>query len=76
MLFNLYIDDIDDIFDDECNPINIQNEKINHFLYADDLVVIISLSKEGLQTAIDRATDFANTKHLTINIKKSKTMIY
>ena len=75
MLFNLYIDDIDDIFDEQCDPISIQNEKINHFLYADDLV-ILSHSKEGLQRGIDRASEFAKTKHLTISVKKSKTMVF
>ena len=35
MLFNLYIDDIKNIFDDQCDPVSIQNVKINHFLYAD-----------------------------------------
>jgi hypothetical protein len=75
MLFNLYIDDIEYIFDDECDPISIQKEKRNHFLYADDLV-ILSQSKEGLQRGIDKACDFAKRKHLTISVKKSKTMIF
>ena len=75
MLFNLYIDDIENIFDDKCDPISIQNEKINHFLYADDLV-ILSQSKEGLQRAMDRASEFAKAKHLTISVKKSKTMVF
>ena len=75
MLFNLYIDDINGIFDDECDPIHIQNTKINHFLYADDLV-ILSESKTGLQKCIDQVSNFANIKHLTINSKKSKTMIF
>ena len=75
MLFNLYIDDIEDIFDDKCDPISIQNEKVNHFLYADDLV-ILSQTKEGLQRCIDKASDFAKSKHLTINVRKSKTMVF
>ena len=75
MLFNLYIDDIKDIFDDLCDPIPIQNVKLNHFLYADDLV-ILSGSKAGLQTCLDKASDFAKTKRLTISVKKSKTMIF
>ena len=71
MLFNLYIDDIKDIFDDKCDPINIQNTKINHFLYADDLV-ILSESKAGLQRGIDKAYNFAKAKRLTISVKKAK----
>ena len=75
MLFNLYIDDIDDIFDGMCDPVSVQNEHINHFLYADDLV-ILSQSKEGLQRSIDRVNEFAKTKHLSINVIKSKTMVF
>ena len=75
MLFNLYIDDINAIFDQDCDPILIQNTMVNHFLYADDLV-ILSESKTGLQKCINRISDFAKVKHLTINANKSKTMIF
>ena len=75
LLFNLYIDDIKDIFDAKCDPIDIQDIKINHFLYADDLV-ILSESPAGLQHCIDKAFNFATAKHLTINVKKSKTMVF
>ena len=75
MLFNLYIDDIKDIFDDQCDPIEIQNTNLNYFLYADDLV-ILSESKTGLQRCIDKASNFAKAKHLTISLKKSKTMVF
>ena len=75
MLFNLYIDDMDNIFDDTCDPIDFQNEKLNHFLYADDLV-ILSLSQKGLQKGIDKVSEFSESKHLTISVQKSKTMIF
>ena len=75
MLFNLYIDDIDEFFDDTCDPVIIQHEEINHFLYADDLVML-SQSKQGLQKCIDKACEFSESKHLTISVKKSKTMIF
>ena len=75
MLFNLYIDDIKDICDDQDDPIHIQNTKINYFLYADDLV-ILSESRAGLQRGIAKAYNFAKAKHLTISYKKSKTMVF
>ena len=75
ILFNIYIDDINEIFDDTCSPIEIQNKKINHSLYADDLVVL-SASNEGLQNSLDKVYQFASTKHLTISITKSKTMTF
>ena len=75
MLFNLYIDDIQDCFDQTCEPIQIHNKLFNYFLYADDLV-IISKSKIGLQNGIDKVYDFSQSKHLTISDEKSKTMVF
>ena len=75
MLFNLYIDDIKEIFDEECGPVTLQNTILNHFLYADDLI-ILSLSKEGLQRALDKTYLYAKTNLLTISVKKSKSMIF
>ena len=40
MLFNLYIDDISEIFDNECDPIAFRDKELNHFLYSDDLVLL------------------------------------
>ena len=75
MMFNLYIDDIKDIFDEQCDPVTITDTKISHFLYADDLV-LMSLSPEGLQRSLDKISNYATTKSLTISIKKSKSMIF
>ena len=75
MLFNLYIDDIDEIFDSSCSPVEFQNENLNHFLYADDLV-LLSVSKEGLQNCLNRVQQFAKNKRLTVSVKKSKTMVF
>ena len=69
MLFNLYIDDIGESFDDQCDPVKIQDVKISHFLYADDLV-IVSLSEDGLQTALNNLYTFSGRKCLAISIKK------
>ena len=75
MLFNLYIDDIKDIFDDQCDPVTITDTKISHFLYADDLV-LVSLSPEGLQRSLDKVSEYSIRKSLTISIQKSKSMIF
>ena len=75
MLFNLYIDDIKNIFDKKCDPIDIQENDLYHFLYADDLV-LLSNSPKGLQNSLDKLAEYAEAKGLTINIKKSKTMTF
>ena len=68
MLFNLYIEDIKEIFDDSSDPTILQDEKINHFLYADDLV-LVSHSAQGLQRCLDKLAHYVGHKHLTVNIK-------
>ena len=75
MLFNLYIDDVKDIFDPRCDPVTITDTDITHFLYADDLV-LVSLSHEGLQRSLDKVSEYSRKKSLTISIKKSKSMIF
>ena len=75
MLFNIYIDDIGDIFDNQCEPVIMLGKNINHFMYADDLI-LLSLSKEGLQRCLNKLQDFSNRKHMTISVEKSKTMIF
>ena len=75
MLFNLYIDDIKYIFADQCDPIPLSDTYINHFLYADDLV-LLSQSRTGLQKCLDQVHKFSLGKHLTISIEKSKTLVF
>ena len=75
MLFNLFIEDVADIFGENTHPIDIQGHSINHFLYADDLV-LVSETAEGLQNCLHSLGSYAEEKSLTISIKKSKTMIF
>ena len=39
-LFNIFIDDIKDIFDDSCDPVNLFDVPLTHLLYADDLILM------------------------------------
>ena len=77
MLFNLFIDDVSDIFLNTVgtDPVHLQGKEISHFLYADDLV-LVSESAGGLQNCLDKLSVYAKQKSLTVNINKSKTMIF
>ena len=55
--FNLFIMDIISIFGNECNPHFLQGCAINVLLFADDLV-LLSMSQEGLQTALDKLEEY------------------
>ena len=77
VLFNLYINDIFDVIDKHSTSdvyLDAKN-KINALMYADDLV-LISRSKEGLQQQIDGIQEYCQKWKLTINIKKTKSMVF
>ena len=51
LLFNLYIDDIKDLFDNTCDPVYLLDKPLSHLLYADDLA-LISTSQSGLNNCL------------------------
>ena len=67
LLFDFYINDIFEIFRNEC-PVNLGNEQtFNALMSADD--VIMSSTQEGLQRTLEALNDFWR---LSINHKKTK----
>ena len=76
LLFNIYINDFHTYLQAPTEPnLTLHGTNINHFLYADDLV-ILSETKEGLQGHLDSLCTFARDKSLTVNTHKSKIMIF
>ena len=75
ILFNLFINDIGDIFDqDQCQPHSILKLSLNHLLYADDLVLIPE-TKNGLQQCLNKLQKYCEKNRITVNNKKTKVMI-
>jgi hypothetical protein len=74
-LFKIFINDLPDQFDVVCDPVTIFNKNISCLLYADD-VVLLSTSKNGLQTCLDQLHKYCNIWGLTINQKKTKIIIF
>ena len=76
MLFNLYIDEIPELFKNKLSdPLVLPNgTSINSLLYADDLV-ILSKSKSGLQNCLDQLHQWCEKWSMEINPKKTKVMI-
>ena len=73
-LFNIFINDIPNIFDDNCNPARVGNMKINCMMYADDLIVI-SESHKGLQESMNKLEKYCEQWGITVNVSKTKYMI-
>ncbi len=77
ILFNIYVNDIFRIMNEniESNIFLKENESINVLMYADDLI-LLSETKEGLQSQIDKLCDYCTKWKLKVNIKKTKIMTF
>ena len=70
-LFNIYINDLPDIFDDSCKPVMLEKLSLNCLMFADD-ILLLSESAEGLQNCLNKLNDYCNKWQLSINIKKNQ----
>ena len=75
LLFNLYVADMPLIFDNTCDPVNVNMLNTNCLLFADDLV-LLSESTTGLQSCLNRLQKYCETWGLTINLSKTKVIIF
>ena len=74
-LFNLFINDLPDIFNRSCTPVALNDTELSCLLYADDLV-LLSESKAGLQNCLTKLDRYTKKWKLNINFKKSKVMVF
>ena len=74
-LFSLYVNDLVNEFDDNCQPAVLGEKNISCLLYADDLV-LISESPSGLQASLNKLDKYCEYWNLQINIKKTNIMIF
>ena len=75
ILFNLFVNDINEIFDARfCHPVSLGNIKLSNLLYADDLI-LISETKTSLQSCSYNLQAYWQKWKLTVNNKKTKVMV-
>lgn len=74
-LFKIFINDLADIFDNECGAISLGTFNLNCLMYADD-VILISQSESGLQNCLKKLERYCELWCLDINIDKTKTVIF
>ena len=74
-LSNIFQIDLHNLFGEGTDPLSLaDNVKINSLSWADDLV-LMSTSHKGLQTCLDRLNEYCTKWGLSMNVKKTKTMI-
>ncbi len=69
------MNDLPDIVDSQCDPVQLNVTSLNCLMYADDLV-LLSSTESGLQNCLDRLHAYGNQWHLRINMTKTKTLIF
>ena len=74
-LFNYYSNDIHDIFDGSCDPLQLDSTYISSFSFADDLI-IFSDSHTGLQNALNNLKKYCYDWQLTVNVNKTKILTF
>ena len=74
ILFYIFFDDVEEIFDDSCDLIELHNGlSINHLIYADDMA-ILSLSSEGLQDSLKRSYTYCNKWRIEVSAVETKIL--
>ena len=74
-LFNIFINDIPEIFNDTCEAAKLGKININCLMYADDLI-LISESEGGLQNCLNKLNEYVTKWKLKVNLKKTQVMIF
>ena len=72
-LFNIYINDLPEIFEGDIDSPMLAEQYIHCLLYADDLV-LFSLSTVGLQRKLNKLYSYCQEWELSINTKKTQVM--
>ena len=75
LLFNMFISDLPQIFDSNCDPAVLWDIDLSCLQFADDLI-LMSESAKGLQTALDKLSAYCETWGLEINLCKTKILIF
>ena len=74
ILFNVFINDLPEIFDADCSPVMLGDTRISCLMFADD-IVMLSESKEGLENGLKQLQGYTQDWNLSLNTKKTKIMV-
>ena len=72
-LFNIFTNDMPNLFDNSCDPVRLGNTNVNCLLHADNLVFFPE-SQKDLQYCLTKHERYTNRWKLNINKKKSKIL--
>ena len=64
------------MFDESCCPVQLDSYRLSCLMYADDLVLFLSESSTGLQSALEKLGKYCDKWKLTVNLNKTKVIIF
>ena len=70
-LFKIFINDLPNIFSERDYQVELDGIRISSLLYADDLI-LLSTSKSGLQSCLNKLDSYCENNCLCVNLKKTK----
>ena len=74
--FDIFFDDVEEIFDGECDPVILSDDlSINHLFYADDMA-ILSMFSVGLQNSLNKLYTYCNKWGLKVSTTKTKVAVF
>ena len=75
-LLKIYIDGLNTILNNSLIGGSLGGKRINHMLYANDILCIVSLSSTGLQKLLSICDEYCASHSITFNVKKSIGMFF
>lgn len=77
-LFNIYIIDLPHILDGtDCVPsLALLDSEVKRLLYANDLLLLLSPTTEGLQHGLTLLEQYCEEWPLTVNLEKTTVMVF
>ena len=75
LLFNIFINDIHNLFSTDCQPLSINDWKVSSLSFADDLV-LLSESATGLKNCLSKLESYCIEWGLKVNPLKTKVVVF
>ena len=74
-LFKIFINDLPNIFSERDDQVELDGIRISSLLYADDLI-LLSTSKSGLESCLNKLASYCENNCLSVNLKKTKVVVF
>ena len=73
-LFKSFINNLPNIFSERDDQIELDGIRISSLSYADDLI-LLSTSKSGLQSCLNKLASYCENNCLSVNLKKTEVVV-